>query len=593
MKQRVADVIVQRLEDYGIKHIFMISGGGAMHLNDAVGRSNLIQYVNCHHEQAAAIAAEGYSRANRYQLSVVCVTSGPGGTNTLTGVMGQWTDSVPVIYISGQVKTETTIHGDSVAGLRQLGDQEADIISIVKPLTKYAVMVKDPEEVIQELEKAIELAISGRKGPVWLDVPLDVQGALVDYKPTKLEVSENCSKVSSQDWDKFDALLKDAERPLVVAGHGVRIDDSLDDLEKFILASQIPVVTTFNGFDTVSADLALYVGRIGTIGSRAGNFALQNSDLIITIGTRNNIRQISYNTHNYAHRAKKIVVDIDCLELKKKTVSIDLPLQMSAKSFLREANRRLVESSLTSYQEWCHWCQQRRENFPPVNEKMRQTSEGIHPYVLLERLTELSSESDTVVAGDGTACVGLFQAGVVNRGQRFFWNSGCASMGYDLPAAIGAAFATRKSVICVAGDGSIMMNLQELQTVVHHQLPIKIILLNNDGYQSIKQTQSNYFNGNVVGCCPESGVSFPNFKKIAQAFGLDYFSVKEHETIDQTIENLLKIQKPIMVEVFLNTKYNFEPKLSSVKLENGTMLSKPLEDLSPLLSREDFKKNML
>ncbi|HBG48365.1 MAG TPA: hypothetical protein DDW90_02420, partial [Cyanobacteria bacterium UBA9971] len=525
---KVTDYIVKRLEEYGIKHVFMISGGGAMHLNDSFGQSEKIEYICNHHEQASAMAAEGYSRI-KGELSVVCVTTGPGGLNTLNGVFGQWTDSVPVLYISGQVKTETLTTSYPEMCLRQIGDQEADIISIVKPITKFAEQIKNPLDVKRILDEAIYTAVSGRPGPVWIDAPMDIQGAFISEEelndpysentPVTLNLiqglSSNVSLLKSQNGKMLNLIQHDisivieeiqkAKRPLIVAGSGINISKTREDLLNFLEKVQIPVVTTHNGFDLIPSDHPLYVGRIGTIGQRAGNFAVQNADLIIFLGTRNNIRQISYDWKNFGKKAKKIVVDIDLAELNKPTFRPDIAINMDLMDFFRvfEEKKTEIATSATSspplndiYLEWKNWCRERKEKYPVVLPEYKGVKNSVNPYFFVETLTKCLNEKSITVTGNGTASVCTFQASVVKKNQRFICNSGCASMGYDLPAAIGACFANnKKDVICLAGDGSIMMNIQELQTVKHHNLPIKLFILNNDGYISIKQTQNNFFNG--------------------------------------------------------------------------------------------------
>jgi acetolactate synthase-1/2/3 large subunit len=588
---RVADYIFKYLADYGIKHVFLVTGGGSMFLNEALRKETRIKYVCNHHEQASAIAAEGYARTSG-KLAVVSVTSGPGGTNTLTGVLGQWADSVPVLYISGQVKFKTTLASASNANLRQLGDQEINIIDIVKPITKYAKMITDPKTIKEELKKAIFIATSGRPGPVWLDIPLDVQGALIDENALLTSDQIFWLKPNNNIYLVIDAL-KQAKRPLIIAGHGIRIAKAKQELLELIELLHIPVVTTFNGFDLIQSNHNNFIGRIGTLGSRAGNFALQNADLIICLGTRNNIRQVSYDWKNFAKNAKKIIIDIDSSELKKPTIIGDIRINTDVKDF--------IEAFLENYHKnfiinldwlWLLWCQDKKKKYPVILDEYR-TQESINPYYFIEQLTTEANEDAIIIAGNGTACVTLFQAGIVKKNQRIFWNSGCAAMGYDLPAAIGAAFASNKSVICLAGDGSLQMNLQELQTVKHHNLPIKLFVLNNSGYQSIYQTQNNLFEGNLIGCTKESGVSFPSIQKLAKAYDLKYCKINSTKRLNKNITKVLNYDGPVICEVILSNNYIFAPKLSSQKQEDGTMLSQPLENMFPFLSKEELKENMI
>lgn len=591
-KVRVADFVFWYLANYGIEHVFLVTGGGAMHLNDALKKETRIKYVCMHHEQAAAIAAEGYSRT-KGGLAVVSVTTGPGGLNALTGVMGQWTDSVPVLYISGQVKFETTVASCPNLGLRQLGDQEINIVDVVKPITKYAKMVTDAESIKMELKKAIRIATEGRPGPVWLDIPLNVQGAQVeegelindDEEPCRLEVGDvNIALVIKE--------LKKAKRPLFIAGHGIRISNAQKQFLKLVERLDIPVVTTFNGFDSMPSNARNFVGRIGTLGSRSGNFALQNADLVICLGTRNNIRQASYNWQSFASRAKKIIVDIDGAELYKPTVKGDILIKRDVKSFICKLLEEIPPGFETD-KKWLIWCQERKEKYPVVLEKYRVPKEQfVHPYHFVEKLTTVLGDDALVVAGNGTACVGLFQAGIVKSGQRMFWNSGCAAMGYDIPAAIGAAFASGQEVVCLAGDGSIQMNLQELQTIKHYKLPVKIFVFNNLGYQSIRMTQTAFFEGDFIGCDEKSGVSFPDNAKLADVYGLKFFRIDSTARMRQTIMDVLSTSGGVLCEVCLGNDYTFAPKLSSKKEPDGRMVSSPLEDLCPFLSAKELAENM-
>ena len=595
MRIKVSEYIAKRLIEYSVKHVFMVTGGGAMHLNDSFGRAKKIKCVFNHHEQACAIAAEGYARVTG-KLAVVNVTSGPGGLNTLTGVMGQWTDSVPVLYISGQVKKETTINSCANIGLRQLGDQEVDIISIVKPITKFAVSVKNPKDIRKFLEKALYIATSGRPGPVWLDIPLDVQGAQVE-EDDLLGYNEKQDRAAFKNKEvdlkisQALSLLKSSKRPVSIAGHGIRIAGAQKKLLNIIRKLKIPVVTTFNGFDLVSSGNPYFIGRIGTLGNRAGNLALQNSDFILSIGSRNNIRQVSYNWKTFARAAKKAIVDIDLAELRKPTLKPDLAVNCDAGYFIDKFSKHLPK--LPDYGWWLAWCRERKDRYPVVLPEHKK-SKLVNPYYFIQKLTELIKENNVLIAGNASACVVLFQVGIVKENQRAFWNSGCASMGYDLPASIGACFANnKKNTICVTGDGSIQMNIQELQTIVYNKLPIKIFLLNNNGYVSIKQTQESFFGLPYVGCDPGSGVSFPSFTKIAKAYGLKVENIKRHKGMIDKIKNVLKCSGPVLCEVVLEPKYKFQPRVSSKKLTDGRIISKPLEDMFPFLSRDEFRSNML
>jgi len=591
---RVTDYIFKYLADYGVKHVFLVTGGGAMHLNDALKNENRIKYFCTYHEQGAAIAAEGYARA-KGSLAVVNVSSGPAVTNALTGVIGQWLDSVPVLYLSGQVKYETTIGSDpNNLSLRQLGDQEINVIEMVKGVTKYAKMITEPQSIKQELDKAVNLATTGRPGPVWLDIPLNVQGALIDEKSLSSEKINNSSPTIEDDTvSSVINEIKKAKRPIFVAGHGIRIAKAEKEFIKLVDSLKIPVLSTFNGMDLISSKSDNFIGRIGTLGSRAGNFALQNADLIVFFGTRNNIRQISYNWSSFGKNAKKIIVDIDYAELNKKTIKGDIIIQSDAKDFINKLSAK-VPKSFNIDKKWKEWCLLRKNKYPIVlREHKVSNKNSVNPYFFVEELTTMMSENAIIVAGNGSACVVLFQAGIVKSGQRFIYNSGCASMGYALPASIGASLAVNRDVICITGDGSIQMNIQELQSIKHHKLPIKIFILNNQGYSSMKLTQTTFFNKNFIGCNESSGISFPDNSKLADLYGLKYFKIDSTSKMTNVIKKILSYSGGVLCEVMLTKDYVIAPKLTSERRPDGSMVTKPLEDLYPFLDRDEFLSNMI
>lgn len=586
---KVSDYIAKRLkETYGVKHVFMVSGGGAMHLNDSFGK--YLDYICNHNEQACSLAAEGYARLNQ-ELSVVNVTTGPGGLNALNGLFGAWTDSAPILFVSGQVKYTTTMESCKDIPLRQLGDQEVDIISCVKSLCKYAVTVTDPKTIGYHLDRAVYEAMNGRRGPVWINVPINVQAALVNE--TELEFFAAPEKpVYDLKITEIVNRLKSAERPVIVAGHGIRLAGQIENLKALLKKLPFPVVTTFNGFDVIENDDPHYIGRIGTVGQRAGNFTLQNADCVLFLGTRNNIRQASYNWENFAKRAFKIVVDIDQAELDKPTVRPDLAVRADLAEFLPA----LIEKTpQIKAENWLNWCRKRKTKFDFAHTpEYQQTGDQINAYAFTRRLSELLPEDDRFVMANGFCCVGPFQTAVIKKGQRYLLNSGDASMGYDLPAAIGMCLAAgKKETICFAGDGSIMMNLQELQTIKHHNLPIKIFVINNDGYLSIKMTQNNFFEGRHCGDGRNSGVSLPDFVTVAKAFGIEAFKLTDPAQVDEAISRMLHASGPILCEVIVNPNYIFSPKLSARKLEDGTMISPTLEDMFPFLDRDEFERNMI
>ena len=584
---KVSDYIAQRLKQvHGVEQVFMVSGGGAMHLNDSLGQA--LPYMANHHEQACAIAAEGYARVNQ-RLAVVNVTTGPGGINALNGVFGQWTDSVPVLYLSGQVKFSTTMAACPEIPLRQLGDQEVDILAVVKPITKYAAMVSEPESIRYHLDKAIYEATHGRFGPVWLDIPLNVQGALINPEalPAFTPPEANTAPLP------MDAVLErllQAKRPLIVAGHGIRLSKQEATFAALLETLQIPVVKTFNGMDLLSEDHPLFAGRIGTIGQRSGNFALQNADVLLCLGTRNNIRQASYNYENYAKNAFKIVVDIDAAELQKPTVIPELPIHADLADFLPAL---LAAMPARTASEWVAWCQGCKARFAHANTPEYQQGDAslLNPYHFIRTLSEATPENALWVMANGSACVCSFQTAQVKAGQRFLLNSGNASMGYDLPAAIGAALEAKgRPVICVSGDGSLMMNLQELETLRHHQLPIKLFIIQNGGYASIKNTQRNFFQGRMTASSASSGVSVPDFVKVAQAFGLPACRIQGAEDLRERLLDVIASEGPMVCEVVVDSEYSFSPKLSARQLPDGSMVSPSLEDMAPFLDRAEFEQ---
>lgn len=584
---KLSDFIGKYLkEKYGIKTVFMVSGGGAMHLNNSFGK--YFNYIANHHEQGCAFAAEGFARVNQ-ELAVVNVTTGPGGLNCLNGVFGQWTDSVPVLYISGQVKYETSMDSCKDLALRQLGDQETDIISVVKPLTKFAQTVFDPKRIKYYIDRAIYEATTGRFGPVWLNIPMNVQSAVIEEDELEGFIPQKREEKQNFHLKEVLEKLKIAKRPLVVAGHGIRLSDAKEEFFKLIETYNLPVVTSFNGADIIPANHPLYVGRIGTIGQRAGNFALQNADLLLELGTRNNIRQVSYNWENFGKNAYKIVVDIDEAELKKPLVRPDLAIRANLKDFLNEFLS--LKQDFKTPQNWIEYCKNIREKYSFQNTKEYQ-QEGceINPYFVIREITKRLKQEDILVSANATPSICLFQAGELN-GQRLIMNSGNASMGYGLPCAIGSSSSGQRT-ICFEGDGSIMMNLQELETVSFNRLPIKIFLLNNSGYSSIRQTQKNFFDGNKTACDSESGVGMPDFSKLAEGFRIKYVKIENPKEIDEKLNAVLKDNKPVLCEIITKKDYIFTPKLSSRKLPDGTLVSPSLEDMFPFLEREEFERNM-
>lgn len=611
---RVADYIAKKCADAGLRDVFLVTGGGAMHLNDAFSRNQQLRCTCFHHEQAAAIAAEAYCRTIG-RMAILNVTTGPGGINALNGVYGAYVDSIAMLVVSGQVKRET-YSGNVSIPLRQLGDQEVNIVSMVRPIVKYATVLQDKLKVRAVVEKALFLATHGRPGPVWIDVPIDVQGELVDPETLRPWDADTNGLASDSDVspntrveletlvaDQIDAPiaeicrhLKQSKRPAILVGTGVRISRMHDQLLDLIDQLKIPVVTGWNAHDLVSNDNPCYAGRPGTVGDRGGNFTVQNADFLLILGCRLNIRQISYNWKGFAPRAWKAMVDVDRAELDKPTISVDLKLQARLQDFIPRVMAAVgAYEPSQAHQEYLLWCKTRIDKYPTVLPEYREKNEPINPYVFIDELFKGLVGDEVIVAGNGSACVITFQAAKLKQGQRLFTNSGAASMGYDLPAAIGASIAGDKAkVICLAGDGSLMMNLQELQTLVGYQLPVKVVVLNNLGYQSIRQTQQAYFPDNVFGCDPMGGVSFPNFVALGAALGIESVRVcTVAEWRSENVQRLMDSNGPVLIEVMLDPTQAFSPKLASRRLPDGKMISPSLEDMAPFLSREELLSNTI
>jgi acetolactate synthase-1/2/3 large subunit len=592
---KLSDYIFARLADWGVRHVFMVAGGGAMHLNDSLGQERRIQYVCHHHEQAAAMAAEGYARVSG-RPGVINVTSGPGGINALNGVFGAWTDSIPMLVISGQVKRETCMRWHRIKGLRQLGDQEADIIGMASGIAKYAVIIEDPSSVRYHLERAYHLARSGRPGPCWIDVPMDVQSARVDeaalpgYNPAEDELPQD--EVGAAVAGILSRIRK-AARPVLMVGSGVRSAGATELLRTVAEKLGIPVATAWTAHDCLATEHPLNCGRPGTVGDRAGNFTVQNADVLLILGCRLNIRQVSYTWKYFARHAYKIQVDIDPAEMRKPTVQPDLAVVSDLRRFLEEMDRQLGRGYDRSiHREWLAWCRERVRRYD-LRRAFPETSHGkLNPYWFVHALFQALADDDVVVCGDGAACVMPFQIATLRGSQRLLTNSGSASMGYDLPAAIGAAVARSGGrVICLGGDGSLHMNIQELQTVKHHRLNLKIFVINNGGYLSIRSTQLAFFE-RLIGEGPGSGVSFPDYAALGRAYGLQSMTIGAGN-YREDITKALAAPGPVICEVLVDPEQQFEPKLASRTLPGGSIVSSPLEDMAPFLDREEFAGNML
>ena len=590
---RVADYIWKTLADKGVRHVFLVTGGGAMHLNDALGLEKRIRYVCNLHEQACAMAAEGYARASGVP-GVINVTTGPGGTNALTGVMGAWLDSVPMVIVSGQIKRATMITACPNLKLRQLGDQEYNIVDAVKPMTKFAKTVMSVEEVPQVLEDAWRICQEGRPGPVWIDVPLDIQAAeMVPRAKCEVRSAEGreTGDVRCEAVEVAEAL-KAAKRPAIIVGSGVHNAHCEELFLKVAESLNIPVLTSISGIDLIPSDHPLFFGRPGILGERPANLIMQNSDLFIVLGTRMGIRICGYAYETVARAAKKVMVDIDPNELEKPTFRPDVKICADAGDFLRALAVELP--SLGPKAEWLDYCRRIKAKYPVILSEHRARTDYVSSYVLPEAIMRHAPDPLTVVTSNGIAYTSTFQAIPIRKGMRMFSNEACASMGYGLPAAIGAAFADAgRTVVCFEGDGSIQMNIQELQTLLNYKLPVKLLVYNNGGYLSIKTTQRAFFNGRFMGSEAGSGVILPSFEKIAAAYGLPYFRLKNNQELDAKLPEIFATEGPALVEVMLDPFEKLGPKAASKKLPDGTMVSAPLEDMAPFLPREEFAANML
>lgn len=598
MKIKVSDYIANFFAENGITTIFTVVGGGAMHMNDSFNRHSQITCIFNHHEQASAIAAEAYFRVNN-EMAGLCVTSGPGAINALNGVVGAYQDSIPLIVVSGQCKSSLTVRKNKL-DLRTLGNQEFDIISALDNMCKYSEMLIDPYKIKFCLEKALYISKSGRPGPCWLDIPVDIQGTYIETdKLSGFNYPETYQIDISDDIDLIIDKLKNSKRPVLYAGNGIRIAGAFKEFRELAEILQIPVVTCWDSIDLIETDNPLYCGRAGIMGDRAGNFAVQNSDLLIVIGSRLNIYQVGYNSESWARESFVAAVDIDPEELKKPTIRTDLPICCDAKLFIKKLSDKCkCDNSVLIKQLWNKQCQVWKSKYSVVTEKQLAQKTPVNVYAFMHIFSRSLEAGTITVVANGSASVVGSAAYYLKKNSRFIMNCGLSSMGYDLPASIGVCQALRNSgegekIICIAGDGSIMMNLQELQTIVTNEFPIKIVVLNNEGYHQIRLTQTNLFDKNFAGVGPQSGdLGFPDFSKLSNAFGIPYYSCCETESLTDVINNFLNTSGYAMLEIFCDTQQIFEPKSATKRLEDGTLYSPPLEDLYPFLSREELKENM-
>ena len=572
---KVSDIVISFLENKKINTAFTISGGGCIHLIDSLRKSK-INTICPHHEQSALMASEGYYRMSN-KMAANIVTTGPGGTNAITGLLGLWLDSIPSIIISGQVPLNQLSEG---TGCRQIGDQEFDIVQVVKPMTKYAVTITDAKSILFELEKAYSIALEGRPGPVWIDIPLDIQGAYIDTGELKsaLTFSTKTHTISDEELNTFRNLLEASKKPLVIVGSGIRLADVYSKLNNFLLKNNIPVVTgPHSGVDAVDNTFDYYCGRIGILGQITSNTIVQEADLLICLGTRLPVKMTGYNISEFSPNSKKVFVDIDENEIKKHKFNIELALITDLSEFF---NRIENEEFNINIADWCRYTKKIRKTQKFYHSKHKNIKDFTSFYYLINKSSKILKKVP-IVTSNGTAHVITLQMYNLEKDQRLFTNVGCASMGYGLPASIGACIANNKNdVVCIEGDGSIMMNLQELQTIKSYNLPIKVIIVNNDGYLSIKLSQEAFFGGEEFASGPTNGVTLPNFKKITNAFDIKYFSIKNNKQIDSVLKKAMNYSGPCVIEVFTHPKERHEPKVTHKGVDsNGRIIPGTLTDM--------------
>jgi acetolactate synthase I/II/III large subunit len=593
---KLSDYVMDFVAGLGVDHVFTLAGGGAMHLIDSLGRRKDITYICCLHEQTCAIAAEAYSQYTN-NIGVAVVTTGPGGTNAITGLAGAWLDSIPVLFISGQVKRDDIT---GTRGIRQMGFQEIDIVSIVRPLTKYAITITDPNSIRYHLEMAAHMARSGRPGPVWIDIPLDVQASMIDERQLrgidrKEEITKSGLDTIREKVAQSINLLNNSVRPVILAGNGIRLSGAIDEFIDLIDDLNIPVLTTWKTIDFLPEKHPLYVGRPGAVGQRGANFAQQNSDWLLALGARLDLGQTAYTHKYFARAARKTIVDIDIHEINKLQMSIDVPVQSDAGVFIKEFSRNRRAIKRRDRSEWLARCKDWQRCYPVVLPEYWDEKNYVNDYVLIDVLSDEMSPSDLFVPGSSGACSERsMQAFRVKEGMRIFNTEGLGSMGFGVPASLGGCIASgRKNTVCIEGDGGFAMNIQDLETIRRLDIPIKFFVLNNQGYGSIINTQRNYFKGNYVGSTKESGLTLPDFKQVGTAFGISVRQIKNHEKIREQVKEIIQHDGPMICEVIVSPDQQTAPRVSSKQMPDGRMASAPMEDLWPFLPREEFMSNMI
>jgi len=584
MKKRVADIVAEILSKHGITDVFCLVGGGAMFLNDAFGHNEHLQVTYNQHEQACSMAAEGYVRACG-KPAVVCVTTGPGGTNAITGVLGAFQDNYPMLVVSGQVRYETCADSTGLP-LRFMGEQEHDIVTTVKNLTKYAVMVKKPEDVVYELEKALYITSEGRRGPCWVDIPMDIQSSMIETDG--LRHFEAPQKETKWDIEQFISEIKQAKRPVILAGSALRSTGYMNKFRTLAQQMNIPVLAATYNADLFTTDDSIYYGNFGIIGGRAGNFMMQNADLVIGMGCRMTFRQIGFNYTQFSPDSKRIVFDVDENELKKPTLRIDMPICMDIETVIDDLLER-PDCRFEDKGEWFRYCNTLREKFPIYQDKFSQKKEGqVNPYYFAKELKKYLQDDSVIVLGNSTIAAHILQMGIDKPEQRIINNMNCGSMGYDLPAVIGAAVAVKKPVTLITGDGSFMLNMQELMTMKHYNLPIKLFISCNGGYRGIVRSQSNMFD-RYTGCTVDTGVEMPDFEKVAASFDIPYVKITDHDDLNEKLAEVYADEGLVVCEWPQDPEQVIEPRVMNRRSESGTIVSSNIDDMAPFLDKEEYE----
>lgn len=588
---KLSDYVVEYLVSHGVNEIFLVSGGGIMHLVDSVGRNPRMRYICNYHEQACAIAAEGCARIKN-GIAACLVTTGPGATNALSGIAGAWFDSIPVLVISGQVRIPLIA---DYGKIRQLGPQEVNLLPMARPVTKYVASVRDPWRIRAELDRAFAAATTGRSGPVWLELPLDIQSAAIDESrlaPSEMEPKSRSFERLPEMAREAIAMLETASRPLLILGHGVRLARCDKELSRFLEAIRIPILLTIGGMDLVAEDHPSHMGAFGPVGRRAANFALQNSDLILSIGASFSIASIGFDTAGFAPRAKRIFVNIDEGEIAKENVRADLGINAGAREFLSALSNALGGRSIQGSRKWREACADWKRRYPAVEPEPHAAAGSVNSYAFAETLSECLGHNAVVVTGNSLDACSIYQAFRVKRGQRVLLPTNYGAMGWDLPAGVGACVADRGPVVLVTGDGSLQFNVQELQTARQNDLPLKIFVFNNDGYESIRTTQETHFEGRHVGSSRASGVGNPDFERLAGAYRFGYRKISNSASMKAEILTFLALEGPALCELILSPTQGRSPRVTSFRREDGTLESRPLEDMFPFLPREEVYANM-